>query len=134
VTSHRIYRTLDEAPSLWQSLEAEDIGIAALAFGIWNAVVDSLTGIRLVQILAIPILLGLWITTVLAWLKIKGRMPRHFLRDGVEYVRLPDGLDPGADLEAIPYVALSDAVDEQEVDEERWFEPGPLARGTVVAS
>jgi hypothetical protein len=119
MTAHRIYRALDESPSLWQSLEAEDVGIAAMAFGIWNAAVTSLAGMhRVVEMLSIPLLLGLWICTVWAWMRLKSRMPRHFLKDAVEYVRLPDGFDPDADTEVIPYIGLSGTADQTDRDEE----------------
>ena len=99
---HRVYRTLDEAPSFIQGLEAEDLAVAVLSFSFWNALISTFTGIKLVAVLYVPLLGGGVIATLYLWVRIKARMPRGFIRDGLEYLRQGEIYEAGPDLEAVP--------------------------------
>jgi len=109
---HRVYRTLDEPPSFIQGLEAEDLAVAVLSFSFWNALISAFTGIKLVAILYVPLLGGGVLATLYLWVRLKARMPRGFIRDGLDYLRQGEIYEAGPDLEAVPLFIGREAAEE----------------------
>lgn len=127
---HRVYRTLDEAPSFIQGMEVEDFVVAALAFAFWNAVISSLIHIRLVAILYVPLLGGSVVATLFLWLRLKSRMPRFFIRDAIEYLRQGELYEVGPDIEMVPMFI---GHEEDESVTSGWFGEIAVAREAVPA-